>query len=117
MMEEDKDNQDKEITGAPAEEGLGDETTGAPAENDTSPKTAAAAEGKQAEKHEKFRQLSEPRMQKAEKALDLLSNLTGPNYYYTEAEANTMMTHLQSCLDKLKEKFQKTKSSSEEFHW
>lgn len=103
-MDESQDKQEEETPGTPAEEG-------------TNAKAPTTAEAKQAEKHEKFLQLSVPRMQKAEKAMDLLANLTGPNYYYTDEEAEKMMDHLQSCLDDLKKNFQKGKSSSEGFHW
>jgi len=50
-------------------------------------------------KHDKFVRLSTSRLEKAVKSIELLANLAGPNYEYSEAEAKEVVSILTNAVD------------------
>ena len=64
----------------------------------------------QAEKHENFRRLGEGRVNKALNYLRLIGNLANRrNYYYTDDEAEKILTILETEMKKLRLKFEPEK--------
>ncbi|SNT40004.1 hypothetical protein [Antarctobacter heliothermus] len=56
-------------------------------------------------KHEKFLRLYGGRIERAESAIDLLGNLSSPNYEHTSAEAEEMVDRLRTAVDQVAESF------------
>lgn len=81
---------------------------------ETKPENAPAASAGET-KAEKFKRLAPPRINKAVHAIELIGNLAGSSYEYTDEEVNKMFDFLQNTLDETKNKFTKTVSSKEKF--
>jgi hypothetical protein len=58
-------------------------------------------------REERFHRIGERRMSRILKEFDLLENLSGPNYSFTEDEVDTMFDALESTVGRLKDRFMK----------
>lgn len=56
-------------------------------------------------KHDRFRRLSAPRINRALKSISLVGNLAGPGYEYTDEEREAVLGELEKAVDRLRLRF------------
>lgn len=66
-------------------------------------------------KADRFKRLSVKRVNATMKQIELISNLSGGSYEYTEEQVNKIFDTLQESLDSAKAKFSKVKQKKESF--
>ncbi len=61
----------------------------------------------QESKADRFKRLSEPRVNNAVKKIEIIGNLAGSSYEFTAAEVEKILTILKSAVGEVEAKFQK----------